>query len=443
MPRYCGVDIGTSSVKIGVYDDSGHRLSLARVPYDTRRPFPGRAEQDPQAWLQAVCDHLEDIGSVEGISFGGLMNTYVPVDRNVTPLGPAVTWEDERRPQHLPTGVATSSYRSRTAWMRASNLDTWERTRWVLLPKDYVIQGLSGQTIGDTLSWNGVLVSSGSGFDADLDEGARSRIPDLGPPDSVITSRFGPVVIGVPDTVAAIVGCGLEAGTAYSMSGTSESIGLLSEIAEPSAGIHSAVPVCGRWLHAGPSSAGGIALEWAARVLTSGDVRALSGHARASRHSDPPLFVPYLSGERAPTWNSSVKGAFLWLKADHVNDDLCFAVVEGIEFAVRRLLAAIETSAGVSTLRMRGGGGSLVDPFIAQLRANVCNRVLEVAAEPETGTRGAACLAFAGSMVDLEEAASSFSPRFITYEPRTGGRSEERFQRWLNGAENVASLDRK
>jgi len=437
--RYGGVDIGTSSVKVGVYDESGRRLGFERRPHPTIRPLPGHAEQDPNAWLHAVRGCLTEAGPLDGISFGGLMSTFVPVGGDGVSLGMAVTWEDQRRPADLPDTVPTSSYRSRSDWFRQTNPDVWSQSRWLLLPKDYVILGLAGGTIGDVLSWNGVLKLDGSGLDPDLDEEARSRIPTLGPPDATVASRFGPLRIGLPDAVAAVVGCGLDTNTAYSISGTSEVIAILSDVAESSRDIRSVVPLCGRWLHAGPSSSGGMVLEWAAKILTSGDVAGLSHRAQQSAHRNPPLFVPYLSGERAPMWNSRLKGAFLDLEADHTTDDLCFAVLEGVQFAVRRLLAAVEGSTRVSTQRMRGAGGSLSDPFIAQLRADRCNRMLEVAADPETASRGAACLAAAGVIEKLEETASRFSASRLVYEPRASHFADERFQRWFRGTEHLTA----
>lgn len=440
MARYAGVDIGTSAVKVGIYDDHGRRLVFRRFPTSIDRAQPRRAEQAASAWLGPVRGWLASIGPVDRTCFGGLMNTYVPVSEDGAPLRPAIMWEDRRCTDDIPADLAISSYRSRAQWIREFEPETWSRARWLLLPKDYVLLGLSGEAGGDVLSWNGVLAgANGDAVDPSLGADMRARIPPLVAPDSVVASKFGPLVVGVPDTVAAVLGCGPIESIAYSLSGTSEAVVIAGHRRAASQGVRNVVPLLGRWLHAGPSSVGGVTIGWAADVFTGGEVTGLIARARASRHPSPPLFVPYLSGERAPVWDVRAAAGFFELDASHNRDDLCLSVLEGIQFAARRLLEAVEASSGAVTDRMRGAGGTLVEPFVAQMRADRCGRVLEVAEDPEVGTRGAAALAAAGDMDHLERTLRSFEPRFLSYEPRVSSEAEERYERWRAYAERERS----
>ena len=53
---YIGLDLGTSSLKIVALDAEGRAFASDREPYETARPGPGRAEQDPWSWTEAATD---------------------------------------------------------------------------------------------------------------------------------------------------------------------------------------------------------------------------------------------------------------------------------------------------------------------------------------------------------------------------------------------------
>jgi len=69
------------------------------------------------------------------------------------------------------------------------------------------------------------------------------------------------------------------------------------------------------------------------------------------------LFHPYLSGERAPYWDSDLRGSFTGLSMHHTRGDLVRAVMEGVAFSLRDCFRVIEKmNLPVSELRFIGGG---------------------------------------------------------------------------------------
>ncbi|MEC7843079.1 MAG: FGGY family carbohydrate kinase, partial [Candidatus Latescibacterota bacterium] len=46
-PCVIGVDGGTESLRVAVFDLEGHPMAFASTAYETRFPHPGWAEQDP------------------------------------------------------------------------------------------------------------------------------------------------------------------------------------------------------------------------------------------------------------------------------------------------------------------------------------------------------------------------------------------------------------
>ena len=100
-----GLDIGTSSVKAGLFDIDGHLLASAAVSIPLYSPFEGWAEQDPQDWWSAACQALKQVmekaGSNEVVALGlsGQCPGHVLVDRSGKSLGRAIIWRDQRAQQ--------------------------------------------------------------------------------------------------------------------------------------------------------------------------------------------------------------------------------------------------------------------------------------------------------------------------------------------------------
>lgn len=56
---FLGVDVGSASVRAGVFDASGTRLAFATRPISQFRPGPERVEQSSAEIWQQVCQAVE------------------------------------------------------------------------------------------------------------------------------------------------------------------------------------------------------------------------------------------------------------------------------------------------------------------------------------------------------------------------------------------------
>jgi xylulokinase len=68
------------------------------------------------------------------------------------------------------------------------------------------------------------------------------------------------------------------------------------------------------------------------------------------------VFLPYLSGERAPRWNPNARGVFVGLKMDTTREDMMRAVLEGIAMNLNVILKAITERVAVSETVTTIGG---------------------------------------------------------------------------------------
>ena len=106
MTLLLGLDIGTTSVKAGVFDASGRQLAVAGEEYRLDHPAPDRAELDAETYWTAP---------VAAVRRGrwrrpaqptrtpwppspspARARPWSPVDRDGRPLGPAIVWLDNR-----------------------------------------------------------------------------------------------------------------------------------------------------------------------------------------------------------------------------------------------------------------------------------------------------------------------------------------------------------
>jgi xylulokinase len=107
------------------------------------------------------------------------------------------------------------------------------------------------------------------------------------------------------------------------------------------------------------------------------------------------LFLPYLSGERTPRFDPDARGAWVGLGLGHERGHLLRAALEGVAFALREGLEALEaTGIRAPELRLAGGGAS--EESWRQLLADVLGRPLRLlpdSAAASASARGAAILA--------------------------------------------------
>lgn len=63
---FLGVDVGSASVRAGVFDANGTRLAFATLPISQFRPGPQRVEQSSAEIWQQVCHAVKDAVSSAG-----------------------------------------------------------------------------------------------------------------------------------------------------------------------------------------------------------------------------------------------------------------------------------------------------------------------------------------------------------------------------------------
>ncbi|MEO1313875.1 MAG: FGGY family carbohydrate kinase [Pseudomonadota bacterium] len=420
-----GIDVGTTSVKAGLIGADGTQLGQFAEAYPTHRSGQNIVEQNPEDWVRLIRRAMAQFADhkIAAIGLCSQVNTHVFVDAQGEALMPAILWQDGRAGAEAaaldarvsaaqkvkwwgaPMPIDASHAISRMAWVARHRPEIWEKTRYVMLPKDYCMLRLTGQASTDPLSNIGLVDTALNYIDEVLDlvPGARARMaPLVGTTEvagQVTEGPFAdcPVISGTMDAWAGLVGTGgaCEGATIY-LSGTSEIMGISSATVVPTPGAI-VFPECnGLRLHAAPTQSGGDAKMWFAQTVGLTLEGMSQMVAETPRSTATPLFLPQLEGERAPLWDADLRAAFLGVSRKTTLPDLSRAVYEGVALAARHALEVLKTSAQVESDVIFCGGGGFRSEAWSQIRADVLGVPLRTLATGEPGVLGAATLAAIG-----------------------------------------------
>jgi xylulokinase len=417
------IDLGTSSVKVGVFAGDGQLVSFARRGYGLVQVSGEVAEADPEQWWSSTAEALREAASdldlhhVRAVCVGGQGPTLVLVDADGRPVRPAVTWMDARAmPESahftklLEAPGAAFSLVPRLLWVAENEPRVIERARWALGAWDFIAARLAG---GQTAA-----ASSFSGDDVwrrDLLKAAGLSNSPLIPPEvdaGVAYAATGgawaqaaglpsgiPIVGGMNDGHGSIVGAaGCVIGRATDVGGTAGGLALCWPECITAPGVDCwAGLVPGTHIIGGAFVAGGRAMDWWADVATQSDLQqALALAETAPAGAGGIVCLPFLAGERSPLWDASARGAILGLTFGHQARHLARAVLEGTAFELRLLSDAI-LSLGPRIDELRVCGGQAQSKLWNQIKADVLGLPASVPRLTEVALMGSAICAAIGA----------------------------------------------
>lgn len=473
-----GFDIGSTSVKAALFDMNGAVLDHWSRPYPTERPAAGMVEQDPAHWLNGIRDAIDallagrDPAGIRAVGLCSQVNTDVFVDRSGRPLAPAITWQDiragaeaaaldaridpaEKRAwwgAELPIGA--SHVLAKMMWFAKHHPDLWARTHQVLSARDFCLLHLTGAAVSDPISAFGQVGLDHRYIGALIDRvpGAAGKLPPLrrftdiaGEMALGSSGRTVPVVTGTMDAWGNLFGCGVfRPGQAMYMSGTSEILAIAGSERIGAPGIITFATIEGLVVNAGPTQSGADSLRWWAATagVEPGDVPELAG--RASRDDRPILFLPHLEGERAPLWDSEIRGAFIGLDSRTAGPEFALALLEGVALAARHSTGSLIDAAGFTPDHMLYGGGGARSDLWSQIRADCLGIPLHRFAFTDVGCLGAAILAAVGigAFATIADAVPAMTrvERVFEPDPRKAARYDAMFDAYRSAIDALRPI---
>ncbi len=460
-----GIDVGSTATKAVVCDVAGNTVGRGSAPTRIDRPQPGWAEIDYAACWQsataacrAALSSLPENGApgrVIGIGLSSLAPSVAPLAADGTPLHPGIIYEDKRSTAHVERLLARTRQDdavARTGIRIESGSTTLSSMLWLMEQRPelvgacatlgslttYLAQRLTGN-VG--IDWSNAQLSGLFALD-DPPRWLEDWCAELGIP----TAKLPP-----PLPSQACVGClsnetakalGLPPGIPVAMGGAdAQTAAVGAGLVAPGAGLLSLGTTCvftvssarrvtdarfytrrhvfpGRYLHVAPTLLGGATLQWAAALLGLKSVEALMALAATSTPgAGGALFLPYLLGERAPLWDRNARGAFVGLHVGAERADIARAVLEGIAFAVRDVLALLEDRLGARIAPLSVTGGA-AQPIFLRILASVLARPLNAIEGGDAAAQGAALLAsVAAERMAMDRLAASRPRVQVTHAP--------------------------
>jgi L-ribulokinase len=481
MSIVAGVDFGTLSVRVSIFDSGRGRLGAGTAEYPlVRKP------DDPDHATQSHADHMRALaeavgaavkaagiqgGEIAALALDTTGSSVVSVDARLEPLDDYYLWCDHRawqeaaeiteaaRRQKLPAiewcgGTYSSEwgFAKLLHWLR-HNPDKRDRMATALEHCDMVAAVLCGITdparvprsvcaMGHKWMWNRGLGGLPSNeFLASVDpllNGVRAKLGGVYATSDSIAGHLAPawaaklgLAAGIPIPVGAFdahwdaIGAGVGLGDVVNVIGTSTCIMAIGETAGLIPGVCGVVPgsIHPRYtgIEAGLSATGDI-FEAIARRASS-TVARLSQGLEAFRAGQTGLLrLTWDNGDRTVLVNPELGGATLGWRLTHTAQDELFAAIEGTAFHTRVILERMEEH-GVPIRRVINGGGiPQKNQALNQVYANVLNKPVLVP-ESEVTSLGSAIFAFlaAGAFPSIEAAQRALCPSYRTIAPDPGG----------------------
>ena len=442
-----GIDIGTTSTKAVLFEESGKVVTKANVEYPLYTPTPSVAEQDPDEIFLAVINSVKQViqnsgvesDSIMFVSCSSAMHSVIPVDHEGKPLMRCLTWADNRSTdwairlkrdmgghelnRRTGTPIHPMSPLTKLMWLRHDNPELFNKADKFISIKEYVLAKLFNHYVIDH------SIASATGMlnlvNLDWDEEALQlagitpdRLSRLVPTtykleglNATYASEMGlssttVFVVGASDGVLSNLGVdAIEPGVVAVTIGTSGAIRTVLDkpVTDPKGRYFCYALTEKHWVIGGPVNNGGVIFRWLRDELAASEVETASRLGlnaydmitqiaqRVRPGSDGLLFHPYLTGERAPLWNPDARGSFFGLSLHHKKEHMMRAVMEGIIYNLYTVLLALEESIGRPTV-IKATGGFARSELWRQMMADIFDQNVVVPESFESSCLGAVVL---------------------------------------------------
>ena len=464
MKTFLGIDIGTTSLKAAVFDESGKRLGFRVVDYTlSTDAATGFIEFDAESYItfckQVIDELTEECGKVNAISVDTQGETMILTDGAGKPLYPAVVWLDNRAVDEAEeikqkfgnklvyevTGqpeISAGWPACKLLWFKRNRPEVWSKVAKIFLLEDWVLYRLSGNFATEPTIQSSTIyydIRNRVWWDEMLDYvGVKEeQLPKLYPSMTPVGDYRGiPVVTGALDQIAGTIGCGVTDDSVISeMTGTIMAICAMTDTIPPY-DPNSIIPchmhaLDGKYCRILWTSTAGMALKWFKNTFSENfSFRELDELAKEiAPGCDGLTMLPYFTGSTMPKYNPDATATFSGITLAHTRGHFARAIMESVAYLLREDLEYIGDD-GIKEIRVTGGGAS--SPLWVQMKADVTGKTLRTVSESETACLGTAILAAVGvgAFASVEEAAKKLVSPKTSYAP-SGADYEAGYRRFL------------
>lgn len=468
---YAGIDLGSTNIKIALYDADFHLVDRRSSPVSYIRDN-GVVEFDACIYFDELIALLGEmvrenhVTQLRELALTGQAESLVVLGKDGAPLMNAISWMDERSVSEceelarrfspevceavtgqmsvLPTWPAT-----KILWLKHNRPEVYGNAATYMLLKDYIVYRLTGIKLADmsiaTFSfyfdiynkcyWKEMLDAIGV---------SEAQLPPLTEPCTVAgtllpelengLSADVKINIGTLDHFAGMIGTGnIRPGSITLSTGTVMALAAMCGKPAPRS--------CGIAMHYGflpdthvmlpVAESGGVSLEWFKKTcMPSIDYDRMNA-VLSEREPNELLFLPYLVGTNAPEFDAEANGVFWGLRQEHDVYDMAAAVMEGVACVLRKNCDYIAKNGVVPEAIIATGGGAKSAVW-CKMQADITGLPILIPQEKEAACLGAAMIAAVGDgRFDGYEAAARHCVAIANrYEPHPSAQTERKYRRF-------------
>lgn len=398
-----GIDLGTSAVKLL------QRFSDGKIVKEKER----YEEISPKGWWEAVIRAMKrmELSGVEAVGLSSQVGTYIVDDSKIfswndpigsdelTEIKERYTQEEFLREISMPHPNIISYPLPRLRYIKKH----YPEVKKVCQPKDFICRQLTGNRVTDPYSWRGL---------ANLDTKTYSQkfLKDLGIEEAMLPQMIDyaevagyvmkdavsgcdikegiPVYVGLNDYYASLLGMGIrKTGDMFDITGTSEHLGILEDSINMDTKMVSG-PYLYHHVHYGVTGSSGASLDFGLQFSETGEMNIDEVLQRR-----PPVFLPYINGERAPIWDGNARGVYFGIGSGCKTEDMTYSVLEGVTFSLYHIY---ENMGKPQANVLYVAGGAAVNRTLCRLKAELFGIPVKILKEHDTSALGACMVAEAG-----------------------------------------------
>ena len=451
-----GIDLGTSACKVLALSEHLKIIAESTAKYSTHVPRPGWSEQNPIDWWEATRSALEEVTiqlkekgyEISGIGLTGQMHSLVLLDKEGNILRPSILWNDQRNYEQckkaieklggleevirmINNGILTGVTVGKILWVIENEPHIFSKVYKFLVPKDFIRFKLTGEYVMDVSDASGTHM-----FDVKNRQWCYELINKLEIPEKILPERVVesaevsgvvkksvadlfdwdgdiPVVGGGADVVVQSVSSGSTSSEKLCLIvGTAGIVAItMDEFIKNSDGILqfycNVIP--SKYIIYGCTLAAGGSLEWlksatceteeiVARALGKSVFEIMSAEAEKSPvGSGGIIFLPFLSGERAPHPDPNARGLFIGLHLKSSKNDIIRSILEGVAYSLRSVSELMMKIGKLKIKEVYLTGGGTMSELWRQIFSDVFGTTVKTLRYSEKGGAfGAAALAGVG-----------------------------------------------
>ena len=480
MALLMGIDLGSTSIKAVIYDETGNAVASGSRPTPLSHDNPAQPTwcvwEPDRIWECVVnaskeaTSKIKNAEEIKAVAVTGFGMDGLPLDKEGTPLYPMISWHCPRTiPQceAFSTRIGAENMFSRTGkqvmdidsiyrmiWMKENHPEILEKTDKWLLIEDFVNFMLCGEKATDYS-----MATCTAVFDQRTHDWCDYLLKEAGIPRSIFPKAYQSgrvlgtilpkaaeqtglskdtlIVLGGHDYICSALSAGaIDEDVLLDITGTWEMLVLATDKVCLSDELfksgyylegHVAKDKC---CYVG-STVSGDMTEWMRNTLcgeekisaeaSGANIWSLISEAceKSTPGSKGCIFLPHFSGAGAPKMDPNSMGAFLGLHNAVSKGDILRSVIEGLDYQFLMMIESFATYNLGSPKRIVATGGATKNRFWMQNKANVTGRCLEVPELYEATPLGAAMMAGVGAGIykDEMEAVNAVRKQVSVYEP--------------------------